>query len=138
MPSEANGHGSRRPRAFRLLSAAISTSGLTAVYTLLLLLTSILLARWLGPEQYGVYALVMAIAVIVGHFATPGTENLLIRDVASYGVVGEHGKSRGLLIVSTRVALIVSAVLLVVVPAVTWMTHSFRFGPATQAMLSVA
>jgi O-antigen/teichoic acid export membrane protein len=122
------------PTTPRLFASAISTSGLTAVYTVLLLLTTILLARWLGPDQYGVYALVTAIAVIVGHFATPGTENLLIRDVASYGVHDQHGRSRALLAVSTRVALIVSAVLILVVPAVTWMSHSFRFGTATQAM----
>jgi O-antigen/teichoic acid export membrane protein len=119
----------------RLLASAVSTSGLTAVYTVLLLLTTILLARWLGPEQYGVYALVMAVAVIVGHFATPGTEILLIRDVASYGVDGQHGRSRGLLVLSTRVALIVSVVLIVAVPAITWVSHSFEFDLATQAML---
>jgi O-antigen/teichoic acid export membrane protein len=113
----------------------MSTSGLSAVYTLLLLLTTILLARWLGPEQYGVYALVTAVVVIVGHLATPGTENVLVRDVASYGVVGRHGTSRALLTFSNRVALLVSGVLLLVVPAITWMTHSFTFGTATQAML---
>lgn len=135
MPSEENVARRLSPTSARLLSSAISTSGLTAVYTLLLLLTTILLARWLGPEQYGVYALVLAVVAIVGHVATPGTENLLIRDVASYGVDGQHGRSRGLLVLSTRVALIVSGVLILAVPTATWMTHSFRFGPATQAML---
>ena len=113
----------------------MSTSGLTAVYTVLLLLTTILLARWLGPEQYGVYALVTAVVVIVGHFATPGTENVLVRDVASYETVGQHGTSRGLLTFSNRIAVLVSVVLVVAVPAITWATHSFVFGVATEAML---
>jgi O-antigen/teichoic acid export membrane protein len=119
----------------RLFSSAISTSGLTAVYTVLLLVTTIVLARWLGPGQYGVYALVTAIAVIVGHFATPGTENVLIRDVASYGVLHRYGASRGLLTFATRIAVIASILLVLGVFAVSWATHSFEFDPATQAML---
>jgi O-antigen/teichoic acid export membrane protein len=60
---------------------------------------------------------------------------VLIRDVASYGTVGRHGTSRGLLTFSNRIALVVSGVVILLVPAITWMTHSFTFGTATKAML---
>jgi O-antigen/teichoic acid export membrane protein len=135
MPTSSSTKRSSVLTASGLFSSAASTSGLTAIYTLLLLVATILLARWLGPAQYGVYALVTAVAVIVGLFATPGTENVLIRDLASYGAAGRHGTSRGLLTFSNRVALITSIVLVVVVSTVTWVSHSFSFDPAAQAML---
>ena len=133
--SRATSRSPAQSAARSLLAAAVSTSGLTAIYTVLLLVTTILLARWLGPEQYGIYALVTAVAVIVGHFATPGTENVLIRDVASYGVAGRYGASRGLLGFATRIAVIGSVILVLLVVTATWAYRSFAFDPVTQAML---
>ena len=70
----------------------------------LMLLASILLARWLGADGYGVYASAMAVLLFLGVPTTLGLPNLVIRLLASYRVQEEWGLMRGLM---QRVNLIV-------------------------------
>ncbi len=85
--------------------SAITTSSLTATYTALLFVITVILARLLGPHAYGIYAIVISVTAIVGIFATPGLENLLIRDVAAYDVTGEHAKARALMLLSSKISI---------------------------------
>ena len=52
-------------------------------------LTSTILARQLGPEQFGLYALVNSIVAIVALPLYAGLPSLLVRETARIGVTGE-------------------------------------------------
>lgn len=62
-----------------------------------MLVASILLARWLGADGYGVYATAMAVLLFLGVPTTLGLPNLVIRLLASYRVHEEWGLMRGLM-----------------------------------------
>lgn len=133
---DALDEGDERSAASRsFVGSAVATSSLTATYTALLFATTIILARLLGPESYGVYAIVTSVTAMVGVFATPGLENLLIRDLAAYGVSNDHSRSRGLMRVSSRLTLWIGLVLTVVLCLVTFVVHGWVLDSFTTTMV---
>lgn len=97
-----NGHAQRMSMiafAIRLVSAAIA------------FLSQILLARWIGDFQYGIFVLVWSTAVIVGNLSCFGLHTTIIRFVPEYFANAKHDDLRGLLLTG-RVFAICSATLI--------------------------
>lgn len=63
---------------------------------------SILLARLLGPDGYGVYAFAFAVVMLLALPTQAGLPTLLVREVAHYEAAEEWGRMRGLLRWSNR------------------------------------
>lgn len=61
------------------------------------LATSVLLARFLGPEQFGQYAFIMALVPLLALPITGGMQTLLTREVASYSQAGRWSLYKGAL-----------------------------------------
>ena len=60
------------------------------------LLTSIILARTLGPESFGQYAFVMALIPILSLPVSGGLSNLLVREIAGFKFVKDWASYRGI------------------------------------------
>jgi O-antigen/teichoic acid export membrane protein len=78
----------------RLISAAIA------------FLSQILLARWIGEFQYGIFVLVWATVVIVGNLSCFGFHTTIIRFVPEYFANSKHDDLRGLLLTGRLFAIL--------------------------------
>jgi O-antigen/teichoic acid export membrane protein len=78
-------------------------------HTLLTLAITILLARVIGAEQYGVYAFVYALVNLLGIPAQLGVPTLVVREIAAYQIRGEWGLMRGLLTRGFQAVLVTAA-----------------------------
>ena len=56
----------------------------------------VLLARWMGASQYGVYEYVISIGTFLGFLAGLGLPNCLLRYIPKYSVSEDWGKLRGI------------------------------------------
>lgn len=101
----------------QFLRSGLGVGGLKASSLLLTLLTSILLARGLGPNGYGQYAFVMALMSILALPIGPGLGQLITREVAKYQHGDEWSLFRGLLRRAHEWVLGGSAVLVLVLVA---------------------
>ena len=72
--------------AIRLISAAIA------------FVSQILLARWLGDFEYGIFVLVWTAAIIAGNLSCFGFATSIIRFVPQYRASGSHDELRGILL----------------------------------------
>lgn len=91
------------------LARAAAGSALLAVSSkLLMLLTSVVLARWMGADGYGVYATAMALAILLTVPTGLGLPTLVIRLLASYRAHRQWGLMRGLLVRGNQAVLTVS------------------------------
>lgn len=79
------------------MRGALGVGGLKLIHLPLTLVTSVLLARGLGPEGYGQYSFVMAAIAILALPVSSGLEHLVTREVARYHHGAEWGLFRGLL-----------------------------------------
>lgn len=86
-----------------LVSIIIKVIGLV-----LSLMTAIVLARVLGPKQFGVYSYVLAIVSILAVPAMFGLPSLIVRETAKAELKKEWGKIRGLWSWANRVTAILS------------------------------
>jgi len=73
---------------------------------------SILLARFLGPEQFGQYTFVMVLVPLLALPITGGMQNLLTREVAAYSHAGKWPLYKGVLRAAHGWVLLVSGTLL--------------------------
>lgn len=87
------------------------------------LLTAIILARTLGPEQYGTYSYVLAIVSILAIPAMFGLPSLIVRETAKAEVKHEWGKMRGLWFWSNSITASSSLVIAVVAGIVLWLNR---------------
>lgn len=94
-----------------LAIASIRSLALNFGSKLLILAASILLARWLGADGYGIYASSIAAAVVLGILAQLGIPTLLIRMLPAYEVKHQWALMRGLLRVADGTVLGVSLLL---------------------------
>ncbi len=60
--------------------------------------SQVLLARWMGDFEYGVYVLVWVGAVIVGGLACFGIQTAVVRFVPEYAERGDHDLLRGIIL----------------------------------------
>jgi O-antigen/teichoic acid export membrane protein len=85
---------------------------ITVVYSVLTPLGIILLARWLGAAQFGVYAFAMAVVTLLAIPAGLGLPSVVIRFVSEYHFRGDWARIRGLLGFANRSVLVASLVLM--------------------------
>lgn len=101
--------GDENTNLFRLLIKGASGSFLLKViFTASGLLTSLILARVLGVNDYGAYAYVMSWIMLLGIPSGLGLEKVMVRYVATYNREEEWGKIKGLVNYSVYAVLIVS------------------------------
>lgn len=91
---------------------AIGTLALTAGNTALALIVSILLARWLGPANYGIYELAISITAVIAIPVQLGLPRLMVREIAQYHANQEWGLLKGMTLTANFlvVALVVAAI----------------------------
>lgn len=82
------------------------------------LVISILLARLLGPEGYGVYAFAYAVVMLLALPAQAGLPTLLVRDVARYEAEESWGLLSGLLRRSNQLVALLTVLIIAVAVAV--------------------
>lgn len=87
------------------------------------LLTAIILARTLGPEQYGVYSYVLAIVSILAIPAMFGLPTLIVRETAKAEVKEEWGKIRGLWFWSNSVTASLSLIIALITATLLWLNR---------------
>lgn len=75
------------------------------------LAVTLVLARVLGPEEYGVYAVVLALVLIVSIPSSMGLPNYVVREVARAQHLGQPDRTRGIVASAVRLALLVSLIL---------------------------
>lgn len=63
-----------------------------------LYLSQILLARWLGVTEYGIYEYVLTIATVLSFIAGLGLSTVALRFVAQYSVQQDWGRLRGVVV----------------------------------------
>jgi O-antigen/teichoic acid export membrane protein len=93
---------------------AIFTFLVRIVSAAILYLTQILLARWMGDFQYGVFVVVWTGAVILGSLACLGIHTAVIRFVPEYIEKGEVNLLRGVLI-GSRIQGVIAATVFAIV-----------------------
>lgn len=86
----------------RLRSQILKSSGLKAVQIGLGVVSSLLLARWLGPAAFGQYSYAFAIAGTVAVLSLLGWPVIVSREVARSATTGEWQHLRGVLTASNR------------------------------------
>ena len=97
-----------RPWIRRMLIGASATVLLEGVSMGLGFATSVLLARWLGSQEYGEYAFALAWAGTLGTVAILGMDRFLVRGLGVYHVRNEWALMRGLLKRTTQLGLLIS------------------------------
>jgi O-antigen/teichoic acid export membrane protein len=85
--------------AIRLISAAIMFG------------SQIILARWMGDFEFGIFVLVWTTAVIVGSLANFGFSTTLIRYIPQYRGNGSHDELRGIMLTGRLFALIAASLI---------------------------
>lgn len=83
-----------------LLKGATGTAFLKVSNTVLTMGVGVLLARLLGPEDYGIYAYVLSIITLLGLPTKAGLPTLVIRETAMYQLQEKWALLRGLLVLS--------------------------------------
>lgn len=84
-------------RRFTLLRTAAGTLGLKLGAGVLTFTNGILLARLLGPGQFGVYSIVLSIVTLGAALAVLGLPTLATREAAAYAERGQWAALRGFL-----------------------------------------
>jgi O-antigen/teichoic acid export membrane protein len=117
----ARRRGSDQTLRRHLIGGATGSGLLRAINVVLLLGSTLLLTRALGPAGYGIYAQVISTVALLGMAATPGVERLLTRSMSVYQVGGDHQRARGLLIACNVTALALSLLISAAACVATWL-----------------
>src|ERR1022692_847127 len=91
-------------------------------------LVQVMLARVMGPEQFGVYALVMSWVMTLSLFLSFGLDSTILRFVAAYRSLAHFGALRGLLRRTTQIVVAGS-----LIAAATMALISIFLGPGVSA-----
>jgi O-antigen/teichoic acid export membrane protein len=73
-------------------------------------ISQVLLARWMGAFEYGIFALVWVTMIIVGNLSCLGFHTSVIRFVPEYRETGRFAELRGILLTSRLFVLIASSI----------------------------
>ncbi|MEL6928590.1 MAG: flippase [Cyanobacteria bacterium J06600_6] len=104
----------------RLLKQIVSSFGLRAIYMGCTFFTSLILARFLGATEFGIYTYTVSWSYLLGVFSTVGLDNLLVREVAVYKSNLAWGLLRGILRWSNWLAFGSSLTIALVAMAIAW------------------
>lgn len=97
---------------FQNVSRGVIGGGtLSILIKVLALISSMLLARNLGPEGFGIYAYAMSVIAVLGIPVHLGLPQFIVREVSIYLNRNELGKLRGLIAFSSLVILSIGALL---------------------------
>lgn len=80
-----------------------------AAYVLIQTTTGILLARWLGPSEFGLYTLIITVSTIVAMVASLGFPAYLVKQLPLYASAKKEEAAAGLITKSKRISLCVVA-----------------------------
>jgi O-antigen/teichoic acid export membrane protein len=95
----------------RLAGGVVGSFGLRLAVTAFAFFTHLLLARFLGAAEYGLYVYALAWVSFLGVLSLTGLERVLIREVAANQAESAWGAMRGLLSWSNRVVLTLSVII---------------------------
>lgn len=90
------------------IRGSIGGFGFNTTANLLFFLISILLARSLGPSNYGIYIYAISWTIVLGVFSDFGLNRLLVRNIASYHVNEKWAFLRGQLTWALMISLLAS------------------------------
>jgi O-antigen/teichoic acid export membrane protein len=105
----------------QVLGGAFGSAGLKVAGGLIALVLSIVLARTLGPEGFGMYAFAFSLITVLAFPAHLGLPVLVVREVAKTQLNGQWGLLRGLLRWTNLAVLLLSTAIALTMGAVLWM-----------------
>lgn len=105
----------------RLVRAGGGLLGLRVFFSALSFTSTVLLARLLGNEGYGLYSYVLSWTVLFTVPAVFGMDQLLVREVAAFHAKKEWGRLRALLQQATLTVLLTSVISATLVGALAWL-----------------
>ncbi len=88
--------------------------------TILMLLNGVLLARLLGPEQYGIYVFVLSVVALLGIPTQEGLPTLIVREVAKEYQSNNWRNLKGLLMLSNYFVIVYSTLTIIVSAITAW------------------
>lgn len=100
-------------RSISLYRKVTGTTGLMIVGKGLTMMSSIIYARYLGPEQFGLYSFVLSIITMATLPVIAGLHNLLVREVASLYLDKKWAYLTGIINWSRIYVLIISLVIII-------------------------
>jgi len=101
----------------QIATAMTGTFILSLISKFLMFGTTVLLARLMGPKNYGTYASAIAIVTLVSIPASLGLPNLLVRELAAYRTREAWGLMKGLIWCSNQSVLLVSLLVMAILYA---------------------
>lgn len=110
---------------------------LKVVNRVLSLAVAVLLARQLGPENYGVYAYALALVALISAPVKLGLPTLLVREVATYQLRGQRRYLRGAVRRANQVVAVLSLSLVAALAGGAWLM-SGRIAPDRVSTLAWA
>lgn len=113
----------------RLVQQIVSSFGLRVIYMGCTFLTSLILARFLGATEFGIYTYTISWSYLLGVFSTVGLDNLLVREVAVYKSNAAWGLLRGILRWANIISFSFSMIIAVAGIAIAWATGMAQDSP---------
>ncbi|PKH03426.1 flippase [Psychromonas sp. MB-3u-54] len=118
-----------------LFKSFMGTASIRLFASCLSVITGIIYARFLGPEQYGLYGYVMSIIALLTLPVTAGIPNLIIREIANFQLEEKWQYLQGIISWSRWYVLITSFVIVVV--SILAIYYDF-FKPSVAPLLLIA
>lgn len=99
-------------------ASALSLFNIAATFA-----TAVLLARFMGVKEYGIYSYVLSWVTLLGVFANLGLSPVMVRNVAVYHQEGDWARIRGMFRFSIFAVSVASVLCALAVAAVAWLLH---------------
>lgn len=104
----------------KLLGNAIISVGIKALGIIFGLITTVILARALGVEEYGVYTYVLAVVNLLAVPAMFGLPTLIVRETARAEVNEDWGLMRGLWSWSNKITIMLAIIITLITALALW------------------
>lgn len=120
----------------QIFRGASSTALLKVISTGLTFVTAILLARFLGVEEYGIFAYAMSWVTLLGVFAGLGLGQVIVAEVAVYHQNNDWARIRGIFRFAIAAAVAAGIVCALAIAAIGWLMHRDEQGLYTALLLA--
>ncbi len=84
--------------------------GIQVISILLTFFSSIILARFMGAENFGLYAYTLSWIMVLGNMGSLGADDLIMKELPEYQVKGEKPYIRGLILFTLGLVMLLSIV----------------------------